>query len=196
MEKNITLASLPNQTTTDTVQLEPTTIPEDKEEEAEHLSSVAGESPDDVIDDIMSLNEEVEVLDEEIALARNQLRRVSEVVTHAQYEDIGEEDEYEAAASLSHTLSSNYDHFKSVEAKLRGVIQSLEGLRRERGFSDTPLQYMIQLPPLREQDEGAGQWVWLHTLPDKLTGKTNCEMRLEICLLQEMTKYGKHLQQR
>ena len=34
---------------------------------------------------------------------------------------------------------------------------------------------------------------WLHVLPDRLTGKTNCEMRVELCLLQECYTYGESL---
>lgn len=37
---------------------------------------------------------------------------------------------------------------------------------------------------------------WLHLLPDRLTGKTNCEMRLELLLLKECYKYGVALQER
>ena len=31
---------------------------------------------------------------------------------------------------------------------------------------------------------------WLHVLPDRLTGKTNCEMRVELCLFEECYTYG------
>lgn len=34
---------------------------------------------------------------------------------------------------------------------------------------------------------------WLHVLPDKLTGKTNCEMRIELYLLEECYTYGESL---
>ena len=192
LEKNTTLTSLPTtssqeMTTVDTLQLEPTEHVVDIEEEAKPV----GESPDDVINDIMSLNEEVEVMNDDVSLVRRQLKKLSEIVSHAQYEDIGEEDEYEAAAKLSVDLSSDYLHFKSVESKLHEIIQSLEELRQKRGFSGTPLPYMMQLPPRR-----AGEGAWLHTLPDRLTGKTNCEMRVERCLLREMIKFAEELQQR
>ncbi len=35
---------------------------------------------------------------------------------------------------------------------------------------------------------------WIHVLPDKLTAKTNCELRLELALAQEMLHYGQQLQ--
>ena len=37
---------------------------------------------------------------------------------------------------------------------------------------------------------------WLHVLPDRLTGKTNTEMRLELLLLKESYRYGVALQER
>ena len=198
LDKNTTLASLPTSsqqvTTVDTLQLEPTE-PIDIEEEGAEPGLSVGESPDDVINDIMSLNEEVEVVNDEVSLVRSQLKKLADIVGHAQYEDIGEEDEYEAAAKLSVDLSSEYLHFKSVESKLHEIIQSLEELRQKQGYSSTPLPYMMQLPPLRA-GEGVGQEAWLHTLPDRLTGKTNCEMRVERCLLREMIKYTEELQQR
>ena len=203
MEKNKTLGTYPttslHTTTVDTFQLEPsntTGVVDEKEHQVE-----VSESPADVINDIISLNEEVEELDEDMMLIRNQLRKLADIVNHAQYEDIGEENEYETAAKLSVELLSAYKHFKTVETKLHGIVRSFEELRKERGFSDTPLQYMMQLPPLREEgrvdvcvDEEKG--AWLHLLSDRLTGKTNCEMRVERCLLHEMTKYAEELQQR
>lgn len=36
---------------------------------------------------------------------------------------------------------------------------------------------------------------WLHTLPDKLTGKTNCEMRVELCVLKESYKFALSMQE-
>ena len=200
LEKNTTLGEFSNTspptTTANTLQLEPA------EAEGDQQQDEVGESPTDVINDIMSLNEEVEVMDEDITLVRKQLKKLAEVISHAQYEDIGEEDEYEAAAKLSGELSSDYHNFKSVESKLHEIVRSFEQLRQEKGFSDTPLQYMMQLPPLRDGEGGRKERAgrereeWLHTLTDRLTGKTNCEMRVEICLLQEMTNYAEELQQR
>ena len=201
LEKNATLGTLANSEhteTADTLQLDPTKPDGD---DTEDQPSDKGESPGDVIDDIMTLNIEVEVLDEDVTLIRGQLKKLAEIVSHAQYEDIGEQNEYEAAEKLSAELSSDYHTFKTLETKLHDIVRSLEELRQERGFSDTPLQYMMQLPPLRAEhraDEvgGTKKEAWLHTLPDRLTGKTNCEMRVELCLLKEMIKYAEQLQQR
>lgn len=201
LEKNTTLGGFSNTsltaTSVDTLQLEPTTTEGDRKRDE------VGESPVDVINDIMSLNEEVEVMDEDMTITRKQLKKLAEIISHAQYEDIGEKDEYEEAAKLSAQLSSDYHNFKSVEGKLHEIVRSFEQLRLEKKFSDTPLQYMMQLPPLRDGEEGRKEregrerrGVWLHTLPDRLMGKTNCEIRVEICLLDEMTKYAEELQQR
>lgn len=199
LEKNTTLGTFSNSTHTTTVstfQLEPTEPGDDDKECPSNKGESPGESPGDVIDDIMLLNEEVEVLDEDVTLVRSQLKKLAEIISHAQYEDIGEQNEYEAAAKLAMELSTDYRHFKSLETKLHEIVRSLEELRQERGFSDTPLQYMMQLPPLRAGEREGEQEAWLHTLPDWLTGKTNCEMRVEGCLLSEMIKYAEQLQQR
>ena len=189
LSKNHTLdslASTPQSTTVDTFQLEPTD-PLDLEE---------GISYADVIDDIMELNEEVEALDDHVTILRKQLKTVSEIASHAQFEDIGEEDEYNVATDLALKLTSKYQLFKSLEIKVFDLVTSLESLRKEHSLSTTPLQYMLHLPPHPSAQKGEGQGVWLHTLPDQLTGKTNCEMRVELCLLEEMVKYAEELQQR
>lgn len=193
LEKNHTLdtlASTPQTPTVDTLQLDTTEPNEPGEEQLEGISQA------DVIDDIMLLNEEVEVLDGHVTVVRKQLKTISEIAGHAQYEDIGERDEYEVAAQLALELTSKYQHFKSLEAKLHELVASLEALRKEHDFSDAPLQYMLQLPPRPAGRKGEEQGEWLHTLPDHLTGKTNCEMRVEVCLLKEMIKYAEELQQR
>ena len=37
---------------------------------------------------------------------------------------------------------------------------------------------------------------WLHALPDKVTAKTNCEMRVEICVLKESYSLALSLQEK
>ena len=191
LDKNNTLdslASTPQSTTVDTFQLEPTNTSELEEEI----------SRSDIIDDIMELNEEVEMLDDHVTILRKQLKTVSDVASHAQFEDIGEENEYDAAADLALELTSKYQLFKSLEIKVFDLVMSLESLRKEHSLSTTPLHYMLHLPPhpTTRKEEGEGQEVWLHILPDRLTGKTNCEMRVELCLLEEMVKYAEELKQR
>ena len=54
---------------------------------------------------------------------------------------------------------------------------------------------MLQLPPLQSKGEIEERKMWLHTLPDRLTAKTNCEMRVELCLLRENCKHADSLNQ-
>ena len=37
---------------------------------------------------------------------------------------------------------------------------------------------------------------WIHMLPDRLTAKTNCEMRVELVLTREAVLYGQSLQEK
>ena len=139
-----------------------------------------GNSSADLIDDIMLLNEEVEAMDAHLTAIRKQLQSLAEVVKSGQREDIGERDEYQAAAELAFELVSNFRRLKELESKLHEVVKSLEELRKKQNFSDTPLPYTLQLPPLQSPGELELRGAWLHTLPDKLTGKTNCEMQVRV----------------
>jgi hypothetical protein len=37
---------------------------------------------------------------------------------------------------------------------------------------------------------------WIHVLPDKLTAKTNCEMRVELVLTREAVLHGRSLEEK
>ena len=157
-----------------------------------------GDTSADIIDDIMLLNEEVEVQDRHLTVTRRHLKALSEILKQARFEDICETDEHTASAELAIQLASEFTHLKQTEKKLHQVVTSLEGLRKELDPSATatPLRYMLQLPPQQSaQDEGEMQR-WLHTLPDRLTGKTNCEMRLELSILRECCAFAERLEQR
>ena len=39
------------------------------------------------------------------------------------------------------------------------------------------------------------QQQWLHVLPDRLTGKTSCELAVELAVAEEMVRHGENLQQ-
>ena len=175
LEKNQQLDSL--NTEMQVVSLE---TQEEKSEGEEELEGYGqeGNSPADLIDDIMLLNDEVEVIDAHLTAVRKQLQGLGEVIKNCQYEDIGERKEYAAAAKLAFELVSKFKQLKELESKLHEVVKSLEELRKEHNFSDTPLQYTLQLPPLQSPEELEERGAWLHTLPDKLTGKTNCEMEV------------------
>lgn len=47
-----------------------------------------------------------------------------------------------------------------------------------------------------EEEEVEEKQEWVHVLPDKLTAKTNCELRLELVLTQQTLAYGTSLQQK
>ena len=157
-----------------------------EEEEDSEGSKPMGNSPAELIDDIMLLNEEVEVMDGHVTAMRKQLHCLNEVLRNAQFEDIGERDENQASAELAIELVSSFTRLKVLEVQLHELVRSLGELCRQHSdLTDTPLQYMLQLPPLSEKGEVEERKQWLHTLPDRLTGKTNCEMRVEVFLLQE-----------
>lgn len=159
-------------------------------EEEGGLPELEETSPADLIDDIMLLNEEMEVMDANLMAVRGELKGLGEIVKTAQLEDIGERDEYQSAAELALELISCYTKLKDFETKLHSLLNSLEGLCKRRGYGGASVPYMLQLPPLRSPEEIEATKEWLHTLPDRLTGKTNCEMAVELQLLREHCRLG------
>ena len=170
---------------------------EEKEEEGEGDEPMRNSSAE-LIDDIMFLNEEVEVMDGHVTAMRKQLKCLNEILRSAQFEDIGERDEHQAAAELAIELVSKFTQLKDLEFQLHEFVKSLEELRKQRSddVMDTPLQYMLQLPPLPGREEVEEKKKWIHTLPDQLTGKTNCEMRIEVFLLKESCQCAEGLRQK
>ena len=158
---------------------------EGSEEGEEEEGTLEGTSPADLIDDIMLLNEEMEVMDSHLMDVRQKLKCLGEIVKTGQLEDTGEIDEFQSSAKLALDLVSCYSMLKNLESKLHNLLNSLEELRKRRGYGGAPVPYMLQLPPLRTEKEVEETREWLHTLPDRLTGKTNCEMAVELCLLRE-----------
>ncbi len=146
-------------------------------------------SPADLIDDIMLLNEEMEVMDANLMAVRGEMKGLGEIVKNGQLEDIGERDEYQSSIELALELISCFSKLKDYESKLHSLLTSLEELRKRRGYEGAPVPYMLQLPPMRTQEEVEETKEWLHTLPDRLTGKTNCEMSVELQLLRENCRY-------
>lgn len=69
---------------------------------------------------------------------------------------------------------------KELDTNIHSVITSLEDLRKTQHLDSTPLGYMLQLKPSQDSKEMAE---WVHVVGDKLTGKTNIEMRIENCIL-------------
>lgn len=139
-----------------------------------HDSDSEGEEPivernthADLIDDIMLLNEEVEVLDSHVTAERKHLQILDEVVKEAHFEDMGGKDEHQASAELALELVSSFGKLKDHEFRLHELVKLFEELRKQHNFSDTPLQYMLQLLPLPGKEEVEERKKWLHTLPDR-----------------------------
>ena len=88
------------------------------------------------------------------------------------------------AAQLASSLHLQFNKFRSKKEEICQFLSTLETHRKNKKSGELPLNYMLQLPPQTNSREVEK---WIHTLPDKLTGKTNCEMRLELCLIKECT---------
>lgn len=180
----------------------PSPISEGGKEEKEEGDEEGEDEPmrnssPELIDDIMFLNEEVEVMDSHVTAMRKQLQCLNEILRSAQFEDVGERDEHQAAAELAIELVSKFTQLKDLEFQLHEFVKSLEELRKQHSdVMDTPLQYMLQLPPLPGREEVEEKKKWIHTLPDQLTGKTNCEMRIEMFLLKESCESAERLRQK
>ena len=69
---------------------------------------------------------------------------------------------------------------KELDTNIHSIITSLEDVRKSQHLDSTPLGYMLQLKPSQDSKEIAE---WVHVLGDRLTGKTNVEMRIENCIL-------------
>ena len=69
---------------------------------------------------------------------------------------------------------------KELDTNIHSIITSLEDVRKSQHLDSTPLGYMLQLKPSQDSKEMAE---WVHVLGDRLTGKTNVEMRIENCIL-------------
>ena len=108
-----------------------------------------GNSPFDLYDDIMLLNEEVEVLDVHVSTVRGHLKKLSDILKHAQYEDVGETSEYSKAAELAISMVTQFATVKVLEGKLNNLVVSIRKLQKSRDSSATPLSYMLQLPPVQ-----------------------------------------------
>lgn len=155
-----------------------------------------GNSPADLVDDIMLLNEEVEMLDGRVSILLQRTRQLREVQWNTGLEDGSEGAAQSSSAALALSLASGFSRLKSLHWQLHELIASLEARRKQYGFSDTPLQYALQLPPPMERSEVEAKRAWLHTLPDRLTGKTNCEMRVELLVLESSCRAVEALRER
>lgn len=151
------------------------------------------DSPTDVADDIMMLNEEIEALDARLSSMATRLTSLDKVAKNCLYEDVGERDEHESSITLSGALVSAYEECKGLELQLHHIVAAFEALRKRHNFTDAPIAYMVQLPPLRGMEEVENNKQWLHLLPDRLTAKTNCEMQVEVAILKDCCRHADKL---
>ena len=98
---------------------------------------------------------------------------------------MGESNPYKGAAIIAADLKRNTTEFQELIFSIRALLLSLEELHQS-DTNETPLSYMLQLqqPKHQTKEEMIRTAEWMHVLGDKLTGKTNTEMRLENLILQ------------
>ncbi len=108
-----------------------------------------GDEKLDLYDDIILLNDEVELLDSSVCRIRNHLKKLGEVLRHAQKEYVGETDEFRMAAELAVALVTQFARYKSLEGQLNKLVQSIGELQKRADINATPVSYMLQLPPVQ-----------------------------------------------
>lgn len=120
--------------------LEPVTPSERDRQEEE-------DSPLDLYDDLMLLNEEVEAQDVHVSTVRDHLKKLADILRQAQNEDMGGQDEYDTAARLAVALVTQFAKVKVLEGKLHSLVGSIRELQKSQDSNATPFNYMLQLPP-------------------------------------------------
>ena len=105
-----------------------------------------------------------------------------DIAQEVQCVDIGDKDRGKLASKLAEDLSLQFTQFRAQKEEIHKYLSTIETQRLSEKKRGLPLNYMLQLAP---QASNSNAEEWIHTLPDKLTGKTSCEMRLELCLMKE-----------
>ncbi|XP_019856326.1 PREDICTED: protein kibra-like [Amphimedon queenslandica] len=144
-----------------------------------------GEPSGDIVEDMMILNEETQELEATIHRTQYQLQELNNILSKAQSEEIGESNAYKGATIIAADLKRNATEFQELIFSIQALLLSLEELHQS-DTNETPLSYMLQLqqPKHQTKEEMTRTTEWIHVLGDKLTGKTNTEMRLENLILQ------------
>ena len=133
----------------------------------------------DALDDIMLLNSEVEELDNHITSLRQHLQSLIELSRRSQLEDINDQIAVENCHRDATELVRVYREFKSGQLKLQEYLEKAEN----SGGPDMGLAYLLQLPPLQNNQEISDVISCLHLLHDRITPKTSLELAIEIKLL-------------
>lgn len=152
----------------------------DKRKKLVNLNADA-ESDDDSLDDIMLLNNEVEQLDDHVTLMRQHLQCLVEMNRRAQIEDVNEQVMVENCYKDANELVKVYKEFKSGQSQLHKCLEKAEN--SDSGSPDMGLAYLLQMPPLQNNEEIGDTISCLHLLPDRITAKTSLELAVEIKLM-------------
>ena len=123
---------------------------------------------------------------------------IDDILIKAHSEEMGESNPYKGAAITAADLKRNAAEFQELSFSIHTLLLSLEELRQsDASTNETPLSYMLQIqqPKNQTKDEMIKATEWIHVLGDKLTGKTNTEMRLENFILQALLPFVRLLLQ-
>lgn len=131
------------------------------------------------LNDIMSLNNEIEQLDDHVTLLRQHSQSLVELNRQAQMEEVNDQITAENCHRDARELVKAYKEFKSGQSKLHETFRKAE----TSGTDNMGLAYLLQLPPLQNDKEISDVISCLHLLPDLITAKTSLELAVEIKLL-------------
>lgn len=137
----------------------------------------------DTLDDIMILNDEVEQLDDHMSSLRQQLQCLMELNRRAQMEELNDQVMAENCHQDARELVKVYREFKSGQSQLHKYVEKAENSVNISTSSDMGLAYLLQIPPLQNEEEISDVVSCLHLLPDRITAKTSLELAVEIKLL-------------
>lgn len=133
-------------------------------------------------EEILVLNEEIEDLQHGISAFRSRMDSLAGIVKQAVFEDVGELNESDCAADLAGKLMHEAGACYALEDEIHQCVKELDVRIKRPNSTSTPLNYLLQMPPLKTNDQVADSKKYIHLLSDQLTPKTNCEMRLELLL--------------
>ena len=124
---------------------------------------------------------------------------IDDITWKAQSEEIGDIDQYKSANELALQLKRLLTKLKTMETETHQSVATLEHIR---GPEDTPISYMLQMTPAKKKtsannnDKEENMIDWVHLLSDKITSKTNTEMRVELCIMDTAISHASQLTKR
>ena len=116
-----------------------------------------------------------------------------DIAQEVQCVDTGDKNRGKLASKLAEDLSLLFTQFRAQKEEIHKFLSTIETQRISEKKKGLPLNYMLQLAP---QASYSNMEEWIHTLPDRLTGKTSCEMRLELYLMKEYTNQIESLREK